>query len=403
MQPCLPLDGLRVVELSTFVATPLGGMTLAQLGADVIRVDPLGGASDVHRWPLAPGGDSLYWAGLNKGKRSIAVDLSSPRGREIVTALATAPGQEGGVFVTNAVKRTWLEDETLRARRPDLIRVGLLGLPDGGAAVDYTVNAALGYPMVSGPTDLDVPVNHVLPAWDVAAGLHVALAVVAAERHRHRTGAGASVTISLWNVALAVAAHLGITANVELGGADRVRDGNYLYGSFGVDFATRDGRRVMVVALTARQWSELVRVCDVGDAVEVLGKALGADFTAEGDRYLHRELLGALLRPWFAARSSEEVARTLAGTGVLWSPYRSFTELVTDPDAPLTANPMMSVLEQPGIGSYAMPGSPLRFGAEHPPARAAPRLGEHGEEILSEVLQLSTTEIGRLHDSGVLG
>ncbi len=87
------LDGLRIVECAAFIAAPLGGMTLAQLGADVIRCDPPGGGLDHNRWPVTRSGKSLYWAGLNKGKRSLAVDTASPRGREIVAALATAPGR----------------------------------------------------------------------------------------------------------------------------------------------------------------------------------------------------------------------------------------------------------------------------------------------------------------------
>jgi 2-methylfumaryl-CoA isomerase len=91
------LAGLRVVEGSAFVAAPLGGMTLAQLGADVIRFDPVGGGLDRGRWPVTSGGASLFWAGLNKGKRSIQVDLGCEEGREIVSALITSPGPEAGV------------------------------------------------------------------------------------------------------------------------------------------------------------------------------------------------------------------------------------------------------------------------------------------------------------------
>jgi 2-methylfumaryl-CoA isomerase len=86
------LDGLRVVEVSAFVAAPISGMTLAQLGAEVIRIDPIGGGADIRRAPLAPDGTSLYWAGLNKGKRSVALDLHSAEGRDLATALATKAG-----------------------------------------------------------------------------------------------------------------------------------------------------------------------------------------------------------------------------------------------------------------------------------------------------------------------
>ncbi|NIR37491.1 MAG: 2-methylfumaryl-CoA isomerase, partial [Actinobacteria bacterium] len=128
------------------------GMTLAQLGAEVVRIDPPGGGLDYGRWPLTAEGASLYWAGLNKGKRSVTVDMRTDRGREIVRGLVTASGDGAGILVTNLSPR-WLDYEQLRAERPDVIMVVLRGSPDGSIAVDYTVNAAAGYPSVTGAAD----------------------------------------------------------------------------------------------------------------------------------------------------------------------------------------------------------------------------------------------------------
>jgi 2-methylfumaryl-CoA isomerase len=123
------LQGLRVVEGSAFVAAPLGGLTLAQLGADVIRFDTIGGGLDYQRWPVTEEGVSLYWAGLNKGKRSIAIDLSRPEGRELATDLITAPGEDAGIFLSNFPGHGWLSDERLRERRPDLVYLNIIGNP----------------------------------------------------------------------------------------------------------------------------------------------------------------------------------------------------------------------------------------------------------------------------------
>ncbi|HTU05304.1 MAG TPA: CoA transferase, partial [Trebonia sp.] len=128
-----PLAGLRVLEISSFVAAPLGGMTLAQLGAEVIRVDPVGGAADVTRWPLAPNGTSLYWAGLNKGKRSVTLDFRDPRDRETLRDLVTRSGPDGGIVLTNA-GFPWLSHEVLSKDRPDLIHLQITGRRDGGSA-----------------------------------------------------------------------------------------------------------------------------------------------------------------------------------------------------------------------------------------------------------------------------
>jgi 2-methylfumaryl-CoA isomerase len=397
------LNGLRVVEGSAFVAAPLGGMTLAQLGADVIRFDQIGGGLDHARWPLAADGQSLFWAGLNKGKRSIQLDLRSEEGRELAAALVTAPGDGAGLFLTNFPARGWLAYDALRERRDDLVMVALTGNPDGTSEVDYTVNPATGFPWATGPRNLAEPLNSVLPAWDIAMGTLATTGMLAAERHRARTGEGNLIRLSLSDVAFAMVGNLGRIAEAQLGGRDQPKDGNYLYGAFGHDFETRDGRRVMVVALTARQWRALVDVTGIAEACRSIEEATGHDLGTETGRYEARDLIAALLRPWFASRDLSAVREQFAGTGVSWGPYQTFSQLVSEDPRCSTANPLFEEIEHPGVGSYLMPGSPLHFSAvERLAVRRAPILGEHTEQVLAEVLGLSATEIGRLHDAGVV-
>jgi 2-methylfumaryl-CoA isomerase len=398
------LDGLRVVEGSAFVAAPLGGMTLAQLGADVIRFDPIGGGLDFGRWPLAADGkSSLFWAGLNKGKRSIAVDFRNPRGRELLTELITAPGDGCGLFSTNFPAKGWLDYETLRARRDDLIMINLTGRRDGGSEVDYTVNPQTGLPFLTGPEGSDAPVNHVLPAWDLVAGSMIATGLLAAERYRRLHGEGQLVRLALKDVALAAVGHLGMLAETALGEEDRPRYGNYLYGAFGRDFETRDGRRVMVVGLTRQQWSALLEATGLGADMELLGERLGLDLQDEGNRFRARREIAGLLGAWIEKRRLEEIEPPFRDNRVSWSAYRSLREtLADDPDCS-AGNPMFERVEQPGIGEYLVPGTPFDFGAvPRAPARRAPRLGEHTDEILIDILGLSTAEVGRLHDEGIV-
>ncbi|NKZ06204.1 CoA transferase [Actinomadura latina] len=392
MTGTLPLDGMRVIELSSFVATPLGGMTLAQLGADVVRVDQVGGGPDIDRWPLAPSGRSLYWAGLNKGKRSVTVDLRSPEGREVVAGLVA----ESGVVLTNASPRPGLAYDELKAARPDLIHVQLQGTRDGGNAVDYTVNAAMGFPAITGPPGRDEPVNHALPAWDVACGLYMAIGLLAAERHRLRTGEGQSVRIALQDVALATAGNLGYLAEAQLG-QSRPRLGNHLFGDFGRDFATADGR-VMVAVLTARHWRDLVEATGLGEVSTALERALGADFRRAGDRFTYREALGGVLAPWFASRTCDQVEDGLKGTSVLRSRYRDFTEVA----AALHDEPLMGRLDQPGVGPHLAPGSPLRLGGASPAPALAPTLGEHTTEVMRQILNLTPDRIAELRRTGAI-
>lgn len=395
------LTGMQVVEVSAFVAAPFAGMVLAQLGAEVIRVDPLGGGIDHHRWPLTGEGKSLYWAGLNKGKRSVAVDIRSEAGRGLVRRLVTAPGEDRGILVTNLAPR-WLEYETLRELRPDIIMVTLAGNPDGTAAVDYTVNAASGYPDVTGG---DEPVNHVLPAWDLLAGSMVATAVLAAERRRRSTGRGDLVRLSLADVAFTSVGHLGHVAEVVVNDTDRERFGNYLYGSFGRDFESSDGRRVMVVALTPRQWSALVDATRSAPMLADVAASMGGlDFADEGDRFRAREEIAAVLTPWFSSRSFDDIARALDDAGVLWGPYRTFRGLVeNDERAHPDTNSIWKVIDQPGIGRYPAPGSPLRFSeVGNVPPRPSPELGTDTSSVLREVLGFDGAEIERLRSEGVI-
>src|SRR5579863_10697251 len=169
----LVLD-LRLIESSAFIAAPLAGLTLAQFGADVIRVEMIGGGIDYGRLPLAPSGRSLYWTGLNKAKRSITVDLRAPEGRELVRALVSAPGETAGILLTN-IPSPWLAHDALAAARADVISCTIEGNPDGSTAVDYTVNCATGYPAVTG--EGSAPVNQVLPAWDIACAYQAAFAI----------------------------------------------------------------------------------------------------------------------------------------------------------------------------------------------------------------------------------
>ncbi len=397
------LQGMRVIEGSAFVAVPLAGMTLAQMGADVIRFDRLQGGLDAHRWPVTPSGASLFWAGMNKGKRSLAVDIARPEGQEIVAALITAPGPDAGMFLTNLRAKGWMDYPALAARRADLIMVSLTGTRRGEPAVDYTVNPSLGFPTATGAEGSADPVGHVLPAWDCIAGQMVVNTLLAAERHRLRTGVGQLAELSLKDVAAAMLGHLGIVGEVAVNGVDRAKVGNALYGAYGQDFVTADGARVMVIGLTDRQWRGLVRVLDMAPAIAALEAQSGLDLTKEGNRFAARVAINALFAPWFAARTLAMIAPMFDAAGLTWAPFRTFGQAVREDSDLSDANPMMKVIDQPGIGPYPVPGSPVSFGAM---ARmdpvAAPRLGQHSEEILADVLGLAAGQIGALMDAKVV-
>lgn len=398
------LNGLRVVECASFIAAPSCALHLGQLGAEVIRIDSIGGGMDFHRWPVSAQGRSLYWEGLNKGKRSVAIDLSRPEGRQLAIELITAPGPDAGILVTNYPQKGFLSHAALAGSRADLITVRVTGFRDGSPALDYTVNAALGVPLMTGPESLgDTPVNHVLPAWDLATGAYAAFATLAAERHRLRSGQGQEVTVPLADVALASLGHMGQIAEV-LESGDRPRYGNALFGAFGRDFVTADAKQVMVVAITGRQWSGLVEALGLQQPVAALEAALDVSFTEdEGQRFIHRERLFPLVEQAIGALDLAALQGRFERHGVLWSSYQSLrTALERDPRlAP--AAPLFSHLEHPSGLRYPAPGAAASFhAAERRPVMRAPHLGEHTDEVLSQVLDLSPTRIGQLHDAGIV-
>lgn len=394
------LAGMRVVEASAFVAAPSGGMTLAQLGAEVIRIDLPGGGLDYRRWPVTDDDQSLFWCGLNKGKRSVCIDFSTPEGRELAMAVITAPGDDAGMLLTNYAPRGWLSHETLRAQRPDLIQLTIQGKRNGSAAVDYTVNPSMGIPFLTGPRDAG-PVNHVLPAWDLLTGQMAATGLLAAERHRRRTGEGQHIKLALEDVALATMGNLGFIAEAQ-GGRVRERVGNDLFGAFGRDFQCADAR-VMIVALTLKQWAALSAALDLGDAIADLERVSGLDLTLEGDRFRAREQIAALVSARVGGRSLAELGPVFDRAGVCWSRYQTVGELVAGDPACSVANPLFAATDQPGVGSILTPTIPLDFasGGRLPPI-PAPRLGEHTDEVLRTLVGLSDAAIEDLRARSII-
>lgn len=394
---------LRIIEASAFVAAPYAGLTLAQMGADVIRIDPVGGGLDYKRWPVTKDGVSLYWAGLNKGKRSIMLNVRTPEGRELAHEMMTAAGPGNGMVLTNLPARGWLDFETLKAKRNDLIMLNIVGNRDGSVALDYTVNAAAGFPLVTGPEGYGKPVNHVMPVWDVVAGLAAVNGILAAERNRAKTSEGRFIQLALSDTAFSTISHLGYVAEVSVNGDDRPGTGNQVYGTYGCDFETKDRRRVMITAFTPRHWSALVEATGTEAKMRKIEELFEADLTQEAARYDARDTITAVLRPWFAERTLSEIRQAMDAVGACWGPYQSFKQAVEEDPRLSTENPMFQEIDQPGIGRYLAAGSMLDFGAaDRSAVKPAPRLGENTDEVLSSVLGLGEGAIGTLHDKGIV-
>ena len=393
------LSGLSIVEASSFVASPSAGLYCAQLGAEVIRVDQIGGGPDFRRWPVTTGNDSLYWENLNRAKKSLALDLGRPEGRELLVRLV----QQVGTFLTNFPAGGFLSHDRLAEGRSDLITARVMGWPDGSAALDYTVNNAVGYPDMTGPGP--EPVNHVLPAWDLLAGAYAAFTLMAAINRRNMTGLGGEVRIPLSDVAIGTASNLGGLAEVLYEGKNRERLGNAVYGLFGRDFKTADGVRIMIVVVTPKQWSNLVSAFALGPLIEWIEEEQKTSFaTDDGERFRHRDALYPLFAQTIGRMQYNKLSEVLESLGCVFGRYNTMHEAAHDKRL-VTANPMFAqTSDNPSGFAYPAAGSIATIPSleRGEPARA-PVNGEHSEEILTQWLKLDSTEFAKLVDQRVVG
>lgn len=397
------LKGLRVVEGSAFVAAPTCGLYLAQMGAEVIRFDNIGGGPDFRRWPLADNGASLYWEGLNKAKKSVAIDLARPEGREIAQRLAAAPGEDGGLFVTNFPVDGFLGYDKLQALRDDLICVRVMGWADGSQGMDYTINSALGLPLMTGPVGDEAPVNHVLAAWDLLTGAYCAFAMVSALLARMRGMGGREIRAPLSDIGAATMANLGFTAETMLTGRQRPRMGNDVFGAFGRDFTTRDGQKLMLLCITPKQWEKALDVLGIGAAAAAVEAELGVSFARdEGLRFTHRARLYPLFEQAFAAKTAAELTPAFDAGGVTWGSYQTLDAALGDTRL-FKDNPLFEAVRHPSGLTYPAPGAMGTIPQDaRGPVTPAPKLGQHTDEVLADVLGLSGAEIARLHDAKVV-
>jgi 2-methylfumaryl-CoA isomerase len=391
------LNGLSVIEASSFVASPSAGLYLAQMGAEVIRVDQIGGGPDFRRWPVTAENDSLYWENLNRAKKSVALDLGSAAGRELLQELVRKTGQ----FVTNFPVDGFLSHATLSEGHPELVTVRVMGWADGAPALDYTVNNSVGYPMLTG--EGPEPVNHVLPAWDLLTGAYAAFAMLAAIRHREQTGQGSEVRVPLSDVAIGTVANLGGIAETLYSGGNRPRLGNAVYGLFGRDFVTADGVRTMIVVVTPRQWAKLVAALHLEGAVAAVEAEHGVSFAKDdGLRFIHRDALFPLFEAAIAARRHVDLVGAFDAGGIVHSAYRTMLDAVNDP-ALVANNPVFGSAPNPSGFDYPAAGS---FATVPQMARQAPQSapvnGGNSEEILAERLGLSSGQIAALIDAGTV-
>ena len=311
--PARPLDGVRVLDLTQFLSGPFGTMVLADLGADVVKVEPPEGELARHVGPHFVGGDSAYFLSINRGKRSVNADLKTPEGIALVRSLAL----HADVVIENnrpgVLERLGLSYEEIRVDRPGIVWCSISGFGQQGPwrdwpAYDMVVQALSGGMSLTGEPD-GVPVRAGIPLADLSAGMFATIGVLAALNERQRTGQGRWVDIAMLDCQLSMLCyqaayylHSGQVPGRQGSGHDSIPTYR--------GFRARDGVSVVITANTERMWRSLVKVLGVSELAE------DARFLTNADRFTHREALWPLLEHAFLSRPAAEWMPLLIEEGV---------------------------------------------------------------------------------------
>jgi crotonobetainyl-CoA:carnitine CoA-transferase CaiB-like acyl-CoA transferase len=374
----LPLEGVRVLDLSRVLAGPYATMVLADLGADVIKVEHPERGDDTRHWgPPFAGGESAYFLSVNRNKRSIGVDLKSTEGLEKITGLAA----DADVVIENlrrgALEKLGLGYEALKELNPDLIYCSITGFGPGQdeerPGYDFLIQARAGIMGITGfPEPEGEPTKVGVAIADIVCGLYAATAILAALRRRDATGEGARIEVPLFESTLGWLANRGQEYLVS--GEDRGRMGNG-HPTI-VPYQTFDASDKQIAVAVGND-AQFGRLC------EAIGREdLAADerFATNPDRVASRDELVEILQRELSERTADEWVERVRAAGVPCGPVNTLAEALADEH--LSSTDMLQEIEHPLAGVLRMLASPMLFDGERPPVRRPPpTLGQHTEEV----------------------
>jgi crotonobetainyl-CoA:carnitine CoA-transferase CaiB-like acyl-CoA transferase len=401
-----PLAGLRVIDLSTVLAGPYCTMVLADLGADVIKVEPHEGDATRGWGPPWVGDEAAgtrtaaYFLAVNRNKRSIRLDLRAPAGADVLRRLLGDADVLVENFRPGGLARLGFDDESLRTLQPGLVHLAISGYgPDGPAAdrpgYDFVIQAVAGLMSITGDPDTTGghPTKVGVAISDVVTGLFATIGVLAALQARGGTGAtGQRVDVSLLSSTLAVLVNQAQNAFVT--GVPPTRRGNAHPNIVPYEtFATADGELALAVG-SERQWP---RFCG---AIGLPHLATDARFATNGDRVVHRETLRPLLAERFLERTTAAWVDVLVAAEIPCGPIADVAAAFASPEA--RARGMLVEVEHPALGVLRQAGIPIELSTTPGSIRTAPPLlGEHTDEVLREA-GLDADAIRALRDSAVI-
>jgi formyl-CoA transferase len=404
------LDGIRVLDLTRVLAGPWATQNLADLGAEVIKVERPGRGDDTRQWgpPFlrdrsgAETSDSAYFLGCNRGKKSITVDIASPEGRDVVRALALKCDVLVENFKVGDLARHGLDYATLAAEHPRIVYCSVTGFGQDGPyrdrpGYDFMIQGLGGLMSVTGERD-DVagggPQKVGVAVSDLFTGMYATSAILAALLHRERGGSGQHIDMALLDVQVAMLANLSSAYLCSGDVPRRMGNAHQAIVPYHV-FPAADEFLIVAVGNDA----QFARFCEV---IGEPGWASDARFAANPGRVRHRELLVGLIAGRLRQRPAREWLEALEAAGVPCGPINDLAQVFVDPQ--VRHRRMEVRAPHPAAGEVRMVGNPMKFSATPiPHDRAPPLLGEHTEEILRGVLGLDDGRIGALRRAGALG
>ena len=408
------LSHLRVLDLTRVLAGPWCTQILADLGADVIKIErPAGpdghGGDDTRAWgpPYLKdeqGHDTTeaaYYLAANRGKRSVTVDIAKPQGQKLLQALAGQSDVLVENYKVNQLARYGLDYATLAALNPRLVYCSITGFGQTGpykdrAGYDFIIQGMGGFMSITGERD-DLPGGGPQKAGvavsDLMTGMYSTVAILAALAHRDRSGAGQHIDMALLDVQVAMLANMNM--NYLVSGRSPGRAGNAHQNIVPYQvFAAADGHVVIAVGND----SQYVKFCEVAGRPDL---AADPRFARNADRVRHRAVLVPLLQDLVRTRPMAFWAERLEAAGVPCGPINTIAQALADPQ--VVHRELRLDLPHALAGHVPLVASPIKMSAS-PPAyeRAPPRLGEHTDEVLREIAQLSEAQISELRAQGVL-
>jgi CoA:oxalate CoA-transferase len=399
-----PYEGLLVVDLTQVVSGPVATMLLADLGASVVKIEPPGG-EPYRRSGLpietADGSTNLNFLRFSRGKKSVTLDLKSDEGRGVLERLVGCADVLVENFRPGVLERLGFSAERLAELNPRLVYASVSGYGHGDLfpapyarrpAYAIVVEALAGLTHLAG--ERDGP-----PTWmgfamaDIYAGTLAVAGISTALYARERSGHGGRVDISMYDGAV-IMNDLAVATHAALG--DVLDRGGYAFQSPWGPFAANDGW-VVVAVLSEVEWHAL---CGVIDAAELADDARLQNGSARAERFT--ELVEPPISRWTATRSRLQCADELLAAGVPAAPVNSAVDLATCEQ--LLAREMLVDVDDPVVGSLRLVGNPIKLrGVPSPEARSIPRLGEHTDEVLRDILGLEATEVEALRAAGAFG